>query len=436
MSKVTTLRTLIRNQVLRFTRAWPIFVGHVKRGDLKGIHYIFRKTSQLFLNVVLAPLALVLVLVMRAARPWFLVRIGMLTSNRMGHFAANTELYLCERDAGINVPEGRYVDLWCHNWPICNQQLARMWGRVLHIGPRWLLSAIMAMNDFVSGGDVHRIGNNTSDDRDVHNLLERFPSHLSFLPEEEGRGETGLRALGVPEGAPFVCLLVRDSSYLNRSAPWRVWRYHNYRDCDVQNYVAASRALVERGYYVIRMGVVVNEAMDVDHPMIIDYAANGMRSDFMDIYLGAKCAFCISNASGFDAVPYAFRRPIVYVDQVPLGYILTFSSNLLATTKKHWLRDEGRFMTFREIFETGAAYTCFTGQFENLGIELFESTPEEITAVVLEMEERQRGSWQTSKNDEELQRRFWEVFPKNELHGEIRSFFGTDYLRRHKDWLQ
>lgn len=425
--------------------AWPKFVEHIKAGNWRGVHFILRKAWYKTLNLLLSPVGLLFVIIIRAIRPWILIRIDVLVSNRMGHFAANTELYLCERDAGINIPKGRYLDLWYHNWPICNQQLARMWGRLLHIGPRWFLSAIKSMNELIPGGEMHCIGNNTSGDRDVHNLLERFPSHLSFLPEEESRGEAGLRALGVPEGAPFVCLQVRDSSYLNNTAPWRVWRYHNFRDCDIRNYVDASLALAERGYYVIRMGVVVKEAMDVDHPMIIDYATSGLRTEFMDIFLGAKCAFCISNGTGFDAIPYAFRRPIAYVDMVPLGLILTFSSNFLATTKKHWLRDEGRFMTFREIFESGAGYRCFTGQFEEIGVELVESTPEEITAAVLEMDERVRGTWRPSEDDKKLQRRFWEIFQTNAkhesvlrsriLHGELRSSFGADLLRRHKEWL-
>ena len=52
------------------------------------------------------------VLVIRLIRPWLLVRLGGLESSRIGHFAANTELYLCERDAGINIPKQRYVDLF------------------------------------------------------------------------------------------------------------------------------------------------------------------------------------------------------------------------------------------------------------------------------------------------------------------------------------
>ena len=40
------------------------------------------------------------------------VRIGSLVSSRLGHFALNTELYLCEYDEGINRPTKLHVDLF------------------------------------------------------------------------------------------------------------------------------------------------------------------------------------------------------------------------------------------------------------------------------------------------------------------------------------
>jgi len=161
-----------------------------------------------------------------------------------------------------------------------------------------------------------------------------------------------------------------------------------------------------------------------------------MRRDFMDIYLAAKCSFCIVGNAGFEAVPHIFRRPIVYVDHVPLGMIGTASARLISTTKKHWLRGESRFMTFREIFESGAGIFWASANYERMGIDLIESSPEEIAEVALEMDERLKGTWKTTEEDEVLQRRFWELFPKTKYHGEIRTRFGADFLRQHKDWLE
>jgi hypothetical protein len=99
-------------------------------------------------------------------------------------------------------------------------------------------------------------------------------------------------------------------------------------------------------------------------------------------------------------------------------------------------------MTFREIFDRGAGDFLHTSEYEQAGIELVENTPQEIADVVLEMESRQSGRWQSSEEDEELQRRFWQLFPRRStapphqrLHGEIRGRIGANFLRQHRDWL-
>ncbi len=44
-----------------------------------------------------------------------------MASGRIGHFAGNTELYCCERDAGINLPKQRHIDLFYVDKEVCNQ---------------------------------------------------------------------------------------------------------------------------------------------------------------------------------------------------------------------------------------------------------------------------------------------------------------------------
>jgi putative glycosyltransferase (TIGR04372 family) len=175
--------------------------------------------------------------------------------------------------------------------------------------------------------------------------------------------------------------------------------------------------------------------------MIIDYATNGMRTDFMDIYLGAHCEFCISNGTGYDGVPTIFRRPILFIDHVPLLAISTFSDRDLITTKKHWLKNSNRFMTFEEIFRATEEDELNPYMLhKKLQIDLLESSPEEIKAAVIEMYERLEGKWQTTEEDEELQKRFWDLFPHsmNQValgHGKIRSRMATRFLRDSKELL-
>jgi len=402
------------------------------------------RALQILLKLPLYIIAILALLVIRMIKPVLLVRWGGLVSSRIGHFAANTEMYLCERDSGINVPKQRHVDLFYMEKSICNQQLAIMWKRVLRIWPYWILARISRVNRIIPWGAVHEIGNNTQSDRDVHNILDRFRPHLEFTPDEKARGETGLSAMGIPQEANFVCLIVRDSAYLDAQQP-ADWSTHNYRDSDIQNYVLAAEELANSGYFVIRMGANVREAMKTKHPRIIDYAANGMRSDFMDIYLGSKCTFCISTGSGWDSVPaWLFKKPMIYTNVLPIGYLPTFSDNFLLTTKRHFLSSQNYELSLSEIFDHRVGFCLDTSDYENKGIKLIENTPEEIRDAVIEMTERLNGTWQPHEEDESLQGRFWEIFPTaavdafsgRPLHGKIRARFGAHFLRNNHDWLR
>jgi len=389
--------------------------------------------------------AIPLVIMIRLIRPWLLVRLGGLNSSRIGNFAANTELYLCERDAGINKPKQRHLDLFFFmSRPICNYQLATMWKRVLNIWPEWILYPVAVVNQLIPGGLIHDIGNNTQTDRDVHNLYDRFPSHINFTDEEEDKGEAELRVIGIAPAARFVCLNVRDSAYLKSQFKGSDFSYHNFRDCDIKNFLLAADELTKYGYFVVRMGAKVHKPLVSDNPRIIDYAYNGMRSDFMDIYLGAKCDFCISMGTGYDAIPIIFRKPIASVNINPAGVLQTFRKNFIGILKHHFSTPDNRELTLKEIFSNGLGYCSFTSDYESKQVQLIENTPEEIRDVAVEMVERLNGSWTSWEDDEILQETFWQIFPTDAvdvkqgkpMHGEIRSRFGAKYLRNNRGWLK
>jgi putative glycosyltransferase (TIGR04372 family) len=445
-----------------------IVIIQIKKIIPKSIKNLIYKTYYTFLEIKLSlknfllkkgnhiknlPI-LLLVHFLRLIEPFLLIRIGIMRPDAIGHFAANTEMYLCARDFGLNKPPQPCLDLWFY-WVdksslfISNTQLDRMWRRNLHILPSSILLPLWKKLSKMGGKqypttivnikpNVHNLSNSY---RDIYNLLDIYSPHLKFLHKEEKQGQAYLQKLGIPVNKPFICLIVRDSAYHNETFPDHNLEYHNYRNCDIQNFVLAAETLADRDYYVVRMGAAVNKPINTSHPKIIDYATNGMRNDFMDIYLGAKCKFCISTGTGFDSVPDIFRRPIIYTNFVPLGLCHTFSQRYLTITKHHWCRRKNRRLSLKEIFAANLGLCRDISDYETQDIKLIENSPEEIKAVVLEMVERLEGNWQAQPEDEKRQQRFWEIFPKDELwngepiHGEIRARFGAEFLRQDPEWL-
>ena len=382
---------------------------------------------------------------MRLLRPWVTIRLGTFVSDGIGHLAGNTELYLCERDAGINTPRGRVVDLWFYpDLPVANRQLAAMWGRQLRVWPRWILRPADRVSTLLPGGAAHAVGTNTQHDRDVHNLLADTQPHLAFTESEEAQGRAGLRALGVPENASFVCIVGRDSVYRKVITPHLEAAYHDFRDVDIRDFLPAAEALAERGYFVLRMGAAVKEKLQSENPRVIDYAMSGQRSEFLDMYLGAKCTFCISVGTGFDAVPIVFRRPVAYVSMVPVGYLFTFLKQSIFLCKKHWLEAEDRWLSLSEIFSLGVGLCLSSECYSSRGVKLVDNTPEEIRSVAMEMADRLANSWVAEPDDEALQERFRELFPldvcdaqaSRPLHGRCMGRYSAAFLRENRWWLQ
>lgn len=389
-----------------------------------GVPVLLRKVRTF---LVMVPAALV-VLMVRALRPLVVIRFGRLYSTRIGHFALSTMMYLCERDAGMHGQ--RTLDIFYITRPLCNHQLKTMWDRTLRVYR--FARSVARVNRLLPGYEQHVV--QMPPDRDIYSLLARTRVHLSFTLEEERLGCAGLRELGIPDGAAFVCFTARESAYMNALFPGGDSSYHDYRNSSIHNYLPAAEELARRGYFAIRMGAIVQEALATTNPMIIDYATSG-RTDFLDIFLGAKCRFFICDTAGISSIATIFRRPIAWVNYVPLEYAPTGSAVDLFIPKKLWLREERRFLTFREILNSGVGSFIEGEKYEQLGIEVIENNPEEITALAVEMDERVKGTWQTTEDDEELQRRFWSLFKPSKWHGTFVLRIGEAFLRQNQGLL-
>lgn len=376
-------------------------------------------------------LAVPFVLLARLLRPFFAFRFGRLREDRIGHLAMNTEYYLCRREA-----EGRRSwDLFCRLGATANGQLMEMWSRVLPMSP--LIWPFWKLNTLLPGGKGNEVDlplTNPDYER-CRDLFAAQKPHLSFTPEEEAEGACALRAMGVPEGMPFVCFHARDSAFLERTGA-SCFDYHDFRDSSIKNFIPAARALTRRGYALIRMGAVVTESLEADDPLVIDYASRH-RTESMDIYLAGKCAFFIASNSGIADVTEVFRRP-----QVRTNVTQFFAEMLLAGSKdifipkRVWLKKESRCMSFRELVASPAWELRRSDQLEALGARMLENTPEEIQEAALELEERLRGVWRETPEDVQRQKAFWSILRgAGKLKAPPVSRIGAGFLRRYPELL-
>jgi putative glycosyltransferase (TIGR04372 family) len=110
------------------------------------------------------------------------------------------------------------------------------------------------------------------------------------------------------------------------------------------------------------------------------------------------------------------------VNQIPLEYEPRGACDLFIP-KKLRISHEDRFMTFREIIESGAGRFLKGSQFDDMGIEVVENTSDEVLELAIEMEQRLTGEWQDTDIDQDLQRRYWALFNGHKTSARIGSHF-------------
>ena len=408
---------------------WIQQVRQIKKGGFETIWRKLKTVSRRFTIFLLTLLVIPIVIVVRIIKPWCWIRFGWFLGSRIGHFAFDVEYYLSERKVGLH-PE-KAIDVFFYHWgKPSNAFFTKMIERYLLVY-NWVEPLFIA-NNWIPGGDQHRIlpAYDNYNSRDINGLLKRVEPQLSFLEEENKTAHSFLKSIGIGQ-QKFVCMIIRDSAYLKNAD------YHNYRDVDISTLKEAALALAEKGYWVFRMGKVVHEPFKSDHPRILDYANSKFRSDFLDIWLMANCFFCISTGTGLDEVASVFRRPAVYVNNIPLHQLVTYDH--VITVPKYLIWEEiNKQLTLSEHL----AYPYFhTDQYDNEKILVVDLTPKDIKQAVLEIEARLNGTWKDSEEDQRLQDRFWKIFKSHQdfhkNHGEIHpeARIGADFLRNNPEWL-
>jgi len=435
------------------------FFLQIKKQFLKvkngGLIVFVKKIISCFLFIfqpVFYVVAIFLIIIIRIISPFYLIRWAELASSRIGHFAKEPAIIVLENTAGINVPSQKYLDIFFFKKYIANQQLKKMWKEKLIIMPWWLMKPLDQLNNILPSGKKHevvRIKRKKNLSRDINSLLKHYDPILKFKDDDEIKAKLLLLKLGIKNNNKFVCLAVRDSQYLSERAPSKNYNYHDYRDGEIEKFILAAEELTKRGYNVIRMGSKVLKRLNTNNSMIIDYANLDMQSDFMDIYLLAKCNFCISTDYGIDEVCAVFRRPIAYIGVAPIGGLTVSDPNSLIIFKQHINKKTKKEITFGEIFDHNLATAHEKSLFEKEEITLSHNTPEQIRDLAIEMDERIKKDWKESKDEESLQKYFWLKFKENcrknnfqnyvkkngEIHGDYHARIGTKYLEEKKNLI-
>ncbi|EKD26225.1 MAG: LA1599-like protein [uncultured bacterium] len=386
-------------------------------------------------------IALLLVFFIHFLRPIIVIRLGSIYSTRIGHFAFDAEIYLCEKDSGFQPKKS--IDFFYFNkqdcgkiFPVCNSFLCKLIKRSMNVYD--FINDLYEANNKLSGNNIHKINiisRTNYHSRDVLCLLSKTKKHFNFSQKEDNEGKKQLANMGIKDNANYICIYGRDPAYLNELYPKINTSYHDFRDMEINNFLKGAEELTKKGYYFIRMGSKVCDGLNTNNKQIIDYSNSNFKSDFLDVYLSANCKFFIGIPGGIVSIPMVFRKPIAYINVIPLELILGWNSYDISIPKKIWSKAEQRILKFSEIISSGIGKFLKKEQYEKAGVEVIENSPDEIYDLMIEMEARLNGLWEDTSEDLELQKRFWSFFKPSEYNKQFNSRIGTLFLRKNRELL-
>ena len=111
-----------------------------------------------------------------------------------------------------------------------------------------------------------------------------------------------LEKYGIKEGK-FVCLHVRDNHYhkdLGR---------REYRNSNINNYIELINFLIEKNYYVFRLGDRPAPKINFSNKKFFDLPYSELKSEIMDLFLIKECSFYVGTISGTMDTSYLFKKP-------------------------------------------------------------------------------------------------------------------------------
>ena len=269
--------------------------------------------------------------------------------------------------------------------------------------------------------------------RDIEGLFNRLDGSIPFLSRESAVAERYLKSKGWKLGEPFVCLLVRDSKFLEvYREPYSEKYYHDYRDSEIETFMPAVEWLAAQGVWVLRMGKSMARPMKVNSNLMIDYAFDSEKSDLLDIWLFANCTGVISTSSGLDQLAMIYQKPQLYVNALPLGSLNSWTNMIWVPKNLRW-RESGQDLTLNEHLDH-----CYFDQasYDAAGITIVSLDESEINAAVQEFWWKICKVWSYNGENLDLQAKFWDILQRwtgfEEMHGTIdaRACIGSDWLSR------
>jgi putative glycosyltransferase (TIGR04372 family) len=414
-----------KQSMINKKHAWKRFLIALKGRDHSALGRAFAFVLFHFMGLLFA---FPIILILWILKPFVWLKVGRLHSDRIGHLATNTDLFLRRRQLGI-YPEGPYYCFLCSPRGLANRQLLTMFKRVIPIYESHVLILMFSgMLPIIKKTPFYQ---DLPLDSDEYYEFNNAKPSLYFTPDEIEKGRKTLKKMNVDfDKDKYVCIFARDDSYLKNIVPHNNWDYHNVRNSEIDKLIESAKYLIEKGYTVIRIGSIVKKPINFSHEKMIDYPYSEYKSDFLDIFLLANCEFVLSGGcSGLINTVSIFDKPTLTVNMI-IGFP-PFQKGCLYIPKKYKHIKTGAYLSIKDAIKIGPN-KGFTDLI-SFGLEAEEASAKEILAVTKEMLARLEHRFEESTESKRLNQIYQNLWKeKDSYFRKTESPIGIDWLKENQ----
>lgn len=381
-------------------------------------------------TVVFFPVALI----------FWVLRINILRVNasRIGHLCADLETY-----ARIRLSKKIYARktfLLVHRNECANEHLLEYFKEFYSVvrNPIFIFILKPMSKHFLSGVK-------SSESTETLGQAEHYSAKrlgpvsplLSLSDSDEIRGKKALEKLGIPENSWYVCIHSRESGYSTSfetkdSKPTDFGQ--GFRNSEISSYHAAIRAIEERGGWSIRVG---DGTMKPFHYSgnFVDYALSDMKSDWLDVFLGANNLLFLGNTSGLFHIPSVFGAPIALTNMIPITHVFPPNKIDIAIPKLFKDKRSNSLVPFKKVLQTPLGNGRDDHVFRDCEFEIIDNSEEDICDLVEEALDRRNGVYISNNEDDERQEAFRKLFQGKEYSYYGLGSVGSRFLKKYEQLL-
>jgi putative glycosyltransferase (TIGR04372 family) len=217
---------------------------------------------------------------------------------------------------------------------------------------------------------------------DFDNIKKYKDFNLDFLIPNKfyKKSEDILTRLNVDRDAKIVCIHVRDSAFHNDK------KRRTYRNSNIENYYETINYLLDKGYYIFRLGLIAEKKMQISRENFFDlpYLISSSEIEFLQFYLVEKCKFFIASESGPQYLPWFKYKPTLYTNVFKFFYLTSPNINCRYTLRKIFGKKNNKYLHLKEYLNLPYKYHDVNRYDDNFSF--IENTSKELLESVIEFE--------------------------------------------------